>query len=163
MQLFFSAAGDWVKKLNKHYIFLIPDSHVKKLIIIGATSIIKPFIDGAVSFLFLFILVGGNFLDVIVCILVYGSFGCVYIASNILAQRIVGISGNRGVFITFYMGIMTAFIIPGVVMGLVLLSSVPGEMLSISAAILGTPVVLWNFFVSFMTFLLCKNLLNNIE
>lgn len=163
VQFFFSAAGDWVKELNKPYIFLIPDSPVKKLIMAGATSIIKPFIDGAVSYLCLWLLVGGNLLEVFVCILVYGSFGCIYIASNILAQRIVGISGNRGVFITFYMGIMTAFLIPGVVIGLVLLSSVPGEMLSMSAAILGAPVVLWNFFISFMTFLLCKNLLNNIE
>ncbi|MBQ1660790.1 MAG: hypothetical protein II059_13245, partial [Clostridia bacterium] len=163
VQFFFSAAGDWVRELNKPYIFLIPDSPVKKLIMAGATSIIKPFIDGAVSYLCLWLLVGGNLLEVFVCILVYGSFGCIYIASNILAQRIVGISGNRGVFITFYMGIMTAFLIPGVVIGLVLLSSVPGEMLSMSAAILGAPVVLWNFFISFMTFLLCKNLLNNIE
>ena len=163
IQFFFSAAGDWVKELNKPYIFLIPDSAVKKLIMAGATSIIKPFIDGAISFAFLWILVGGFITDVIVCALVYGSFGCIYIASNILAQRIVGISGNRGVFITFYMGIMVLLMIPGILAGIVLLSQLSGYLTAIAATIIGLPVLIWNIFISFMIFLMCKNLLNNIE
>lgn len=163
IQFFFSAAGDWVKELNKPYIFLIPDSPVRKLIMAGATSIIKPFIDGAISFVFLWMLVGGHIPDIIVCTLVYGSFGCIYISSNILAQRIVGISGNRGVFITFYMGIMVVLMIPGIVIGLLALSNVSGYFTIISASVLGFPVFLWNIFISFMIFMLCKNLLNNIE
>ncbi len=163
VQFFFSAAGDWVKELNKPYIFLIPDDPVKKLIMAGATSIIKPFIDGAVSFVLLWIITGGHFVDALVCMLVYGSFGCIYISSNILAQRIVGISGNRGVFITFYMGIMVLLMIPGIAAGIMLLSSISAELTGIAAAFLGLPVLIWNIFISFMIFLMCRNLLNNIE
>lgn len=163
VQFFFSAAGDWVKELNKPYIFLIPDSPVKKLIMAGATSIIKPFIDGAIAFLVLWLIVGGYPTDVLVCMLVYGSFGCIYISSNILAQRIVGISGNRGVFITFYMGIMVLLMIPGIFVGIMLLSAISADWTFIAATVLGTPVLVWNLFISLMIFLLCKNLLNNIE
>jgi len=163
IQFFFSAAGDWVKELNKPYIFLIPDSPVKKLIMAGATSIIKPFTDGAVAFAFLWLLIGGNFLDALSCMVVYGSFGCIYISSNILAQRIVGISGNRGVFITFYMGIMVLLMIPGIVAGILLLSVTSGELMYLAATVLSLPVTVWNLFISFMIFLMCKNLLNNIE
>ncbi len=163
VQFFFSAAGDWVKELNKPYIFLIPDSPVRKLIMAGATSIIKPFIDGAVSYAVLWLLVGGFLPDVVMCALVYGSFGCIYIASNILAQRIVGLSGNRGVFITFYMGIMVILMVPGIVIGLLALSNVHGFLAAISATVIGVPVFLWNILVSFVIFLLCKNLLHNIE
>lgn len=163
VQFFFSAAGDWVKELNKPYIFLIPDDPVKKLIMAGATSIIKPFIDGTIAFLLLYVLVGGHFIDAVACILAYGSFGCIYISSNILAQRIVGISGNRGVFIAFYMGIIVLLMIPGIVAGVLLLSSVGAELTVIAATILTLPVTAWNIFVSFMIFLLCRNLLNNIE
>ena len=163
VQFFFSAAGDWVNELNKHYIFLIPADPVKKLIMAGATSIIKPFIDGAIAFLLLYVLVGGHFIDAVACILAYGSFGCIYISSNILAQRIVGISGNRGVFIAFYMGIIVLLMIPGIVAGVLLLSSVGAELTVIAATILTLPVTAWNIFVSFMIFLLCRNLLNNIE
>lgn len=163
VQFFFSAAGDWVKELNKPYIFLIPDSPVRKLIMAGATSIIKPFIDGAVTYLMLWLLVGGFLPDVLVCPLVYGSFGCIYIASNILAQRIVGLSGNRGVFIAFYMGIMVVLMLPGILIGLLALSNVSGYLSVVSAAVIGVPVFLWNILVSFVIFLLCKNLLHNIE
>ena len=163
VQFFFSAAGDWVKELNKPYIFLIPDNPVRKLIMAGATSIIKPFIDGAVSFALLWLLVGGFLPDVLICPLVYGSFGCIYIASNILAQRIVGLSGNRGVFITFYMGIMVVLMIPGIVIGLLLLSNIHGYFSVVAAAVMGLPVFLWNILVSFVIFMICKNLLHNIE
>lgn len=163
VQFFFSAAGDWVKELNKPYIFLIPDDPVRKLIMAGATSIIKPFIDGAVSFAFLWVLVGGFIPDLIICPLVYGSFGCIYIASNILAQRIVGISGNRGVFITFYMGIMVVLMVPGIVIGLLALSNIHGWLSVISASVMGLPIFLWNILVSFVIFMVCKNLLHNLE
>ena len=163
IQFFFSAAGDWVKELNKPYIFLIPDHPVKKLIMAGATSIIKPFADGAVAFLALWAITGGHFIDALVCMLVYGSFGCIYISSNILAQRIVGISGNRGVFITFYMGIMVLLMTPGIVFGIMLLSSISSELTVIAMTFLGLPVLVWNIFISFMIFLMCRNLLNNIE
>lgn len=163
VQFFFSAAGDWVKELNKPYIFLIPDNPVKKLIMAGATSIIKPFVDGAITYLILFIIVGGQPLDALVCMFAYGSFGCIYISSNILAQRIVGISGNRGVFIAFYMGIMVILMAPGIVFGVLLLSSVISSVTVIAATLLAFPVFVWNIFISFMIFLMCKNLLNNIE
>ena len=163
IQFFFSAAGDWVKELNKPYIFLIPDDPVKKLIMAGATSIIKPFIDGAIAFTILFFIAGGHFIDAFTCMIAYGSFGCIYISSNILAQRIVGISGNRGVFITFYMGIIVLLMIPGIIGGILLLSNISAELTPISATILALPVLVWNIFISFMIFLLCRNLLNNIE
>lgn len=163
VQFFFSAAGDWVKELNKPYIFLIPDHPVRKLIMAGATSIIKPFVDGTITFTVLWLLVGGNTLDAFMSALTYGSFGCVYISSNILAQRIVGVSGNRGVFITIYMGFMVLLMVPGIIMGLLLVPHLPPFLRVVSAAFLELPVLLWNLFISFMTFMVCKNLLNNIE
>ncbi len=163
VQFFFSAAGDWVKELNKPYIFLIPDSSVKKLIMAGATSIIKPFCDGMISFFFLWILVGGSPIDALACALAYGSFGCIYISSNILAQRIVGISGNRGVFITFYMGIMIVLMVPGILAGFFCLTFITWELKVIATTVICIPIIIWNIFISFMIFLMCRNLLNNIE
>ena len=162
VQFFFSAAGDWVKELSKPYIFLIPDSAVKKLIMAGATSIIKPFVDGIAAFGILGIAAGGNISDIIVSMAVYGSFGSVYIAANILAQRIVGTDGNRGVFIAFYMSFIVLLMIPGIGAGLLAVSWL-GQFTYIAATVMGVPIFIWNIFVSFMIFLMCKNLLNNIE
>ncbi len=162
LQFFFSAAGDWVKELSKPYIFLIPDSPVKKLIMASATSIIKPFTDGTIAYIVLALIVGGQIPDIITSILVYGSFGCVYIAANVLAQRIVGMNGNRGIFITFYMSLIFLLMIPGILLGLFSLSNA-GELSIIAATMMGLPVFLWNMLISFLIFLMCRNLLNNAE
>ncbi len=162
LQFFFSAAGDWVKELSKPYIFLIPDSPVKKLIMASATSIIKPFTDGTIAYIVLALIVGGQIPDIVTSILVYGSFGCVYIAANVLAQRIVGMNGNRGIFITFYMSLIFLLMIPGILLGLFSLSNA-GELSIIAATMMGLPVFLWNMLISFLIFLMCRNLLNNAE
>lgn len=162
IQFFFSAAGDWVKELSKPYIFLIPDNAVKKLIMAGATSIIKPYTDGIIAFGILGIITGGNITDILVSMFAYGSFGSVYIAANILAQRIVGMDGNRGVFITFYMSFILLLMIPGIGIGLFAIS-VFGQLSFMAMTVMGIPVIIWNIFISFMIFFMCKNLLNNIE
>ena len=162
VQFFFSAAGDWVKELGKPYIFLIPEDPVKKLIMASATSIIKPFIDAGIAYIILAIVVGGAVPDIITSILVYGSFGGVYIAANVLAQRIVGMNGNRGVFITFYMSLIFLLMIPGILLGILSLSNA-GELSIIAATMMGVPVFLWNMLISFLIFLMCRNLLNNAE
>ena len=162
LQFFFSAAGDWVKELSKPYIFLIPDSPVKKLIMASATSIIKPFTDGTIAYIVLALIVGGQIPDIVTSILVYGSFGCVYIAANVLAQRIVGMNGSRGIFITFYMSLIFLLMIPGILLGLFSLSNA-GELSIIAATMMGLPVFLWNMLISFLIFLMCRNLLNNAE
>ena len=166
VQFFFSASGDWVKELSKPYIFLIPDDPVKKLIMASATSIIKPFIDGAVAYITLSCVLGGWITDIITSILVYGSFGCVYIAANVLAQRIVGMNGNRGIFITFYMSLIFLLMIPGIffgVLSLVYFRHILFGITVIAATVMGIPIFLWNILICFLIFFTCKNLLNNVE
>ncbi len=163
VQFFFSASGDWVKELTKPYIYLIPDSAVKKLIMAAATGLIKPFTDGIITFLLLGIFIGGNPLDIIVCALTYGSFGCLYISSNILAQRIVGVDSSGGIFITFYMSVIVMTLLPGVIAGLIVLSLFAGSLGFIAATLLGAPILLWNLIISLIIFLTCRNLLDNTQ
>lgn len=163
VQFFFSASGDWVKELTKPYIYLIPDGAVKKLIMAAATGIIKPFTDGAITFILLSFLVGGHPVDVITAILTYGSFGTLYIAANILAQRLVGIDSTGGIFITFYMSMIVLTLIPGVVLGLVSLSTLSADLGYIATTLLGVPLFVWNMAVSAGIFIACRNLLNNTE
>ena len=163
VQFFFSASGDWVKELTKPYIYLIPDGAVKKLIMAAATGLIKPFTDGIITFGLLAIFIGGQPIDIIICALAYGSFGSIYIATNVLAQRIAGLDSSGGIFITFYMSVMIITLIPGIVIGLIVLSSFAGSYGYIATTLLGTPVLIWNMAVSLIIFCSCRNLLNNTE
>ena len=163
VQFFFSASGDWVKELTKPYIYLIPDGAVKKLVMAAATGIIKPFTDGIITIGLLAVFVGGHPLDIVICALTYGSFGTLYIAANILAQRLVGIDSTGGIFITFYISMIVLTLLPGVVIGLVVLSSFAGEFGFIATTLLGGPIMVWNIIVSAGIFIACRNLLNNTE
>ncbi len=163
VQFFFSASGDWVKELTKPYIYLIPDGAVKKLVMAAATGIIKPFTDGIITFVILAFVAGGQPVDVITAALTYGSFGTLYIAANVLAQRLVGIDSTGGIFITFYMSMIVLTLLPGVVIGLVVLSTMSGSYGFIAATLLGAPLFIWNMIVSAGIFIACRNLLNNTE
>ena len=94
--------------------------------------------------------------------MVYGSFGCVYIAANVLAQRIVGMDGNRGIFITFYMSLIFLLMVPGVFLGVMALTHAR-MFADISATVMGLPIFFWNISISLLIFLMCRNLLNNVE
>lgn len=163
IQFFFSASGDWVKELNKPYIYLIPDNPVKKLIMASTTSIVKPFSDSFITFVILGICVQAYIIDILTSILVYTSFGCVYIASNMIAQRAVGIKGSRGIFMTFYMSMIFLLLLPGIILGVTVLAAFAGIYPEIAATLMGVPVFVWNFFISFMIFFICRNLLNKSE
>lgn len=163
IQFFFSTAGDWVKELNKPYIYLVPDNGVKKLIMASMTTLLKPLTDAMIAFSILGIVISANVLDIITAVLVYASFGSIYLVSNIMAQRIVGLNGSRGIFITFYMGFILLILIPGIAAGILALTQLSGVYPAIAATIMGVPVFIWNFFISLIIFLMCKNLLNNTE
>ena len=163
VQFFFSASGDWVKELTKPYIYLIPDGAVKKLIMASATGLIKPYTDGIITFGLLGIVFGGNIFDMISAAIAYGSFGTLYISANILAQRITGLESSGGVFITFYMSLIVAVMIPGIAAGIVVLSQLAGSLSFMATTLIAVPVLVWNIFISFIIFLACRNLLNNTE
>ncbi len=163
VQFFFSAASDWVKELTKPYIYLIPDSAVKKLVMAAATGLIKPFTDGFIAFFILSAFIRGELCDILVSALVYGSFGSVYIAANILAQRLVGVDSTGGVFITFYMSVIVLTLLPGIILGVVVLSQFAGVFGNIATTLFDLPICLWNMLISAVIFLACRNLLDNSE
>lgn len=163
IQFFFSTAGDWVKELNKPYIYLVPDSGVKKLIMASMTTLLKPLTDAVIAFSILGIVISAHIFDIVTAILVYASFGSIYLVSNIMAQRIVGLNGSRGVFITFYMGFILVTLLPGIAAGIFALTQFSGIYPELAATIMGIPVFIWNIFISLIIFILCKNLLNNTE
>lgn len=163
VQFFFSASGDWVKEMTKPYIYLIPDGAVKKLVMASATGLIKPFTDGFITYFLLSVYNHGHLCDIIVSALVYGSFGTLYIAANILAQRLVGIDSSGGIFITFYMSLIVLTLIPGVIAGLLVLANFAGVFGSIASTLLGLPILIWNMAISAVIFLMCRNLLDNTQ
>lgn len=165
VQFFFTVSDDWIKELQKPYIFMIPASPVKKLIMSCATSVIKPFIDGVVAFLIGGILFGANPLDVLACITVYFSCGLLYTSLNVLVQRFMGKAGNRGVLMVVYMLLLFVALIPGIAVSTILFltTSAQASTSVFFAARLCFPAAVCNFVIAFLVFMLSKRTLNNME
>lgn len=165
VQFFFTVSDDWIKELQKPYIFMVPASPVEKLIMSCATSVIKPLIDGAIAFTVSGILFAANPFDVLACIALYFSCGFLYTSLNVLVQRFMGKSGNRGVLMVVYMILLFIALIPGIVISVLLFLTCEAETLYsvFFAARLCFPAAICNFAVAFLIFMLSKKTLNNME
>ena len=165
IQFFFTVSDDWIKELQKPYIFMVPASPVKKLIMSCATSVIKPFIDGVIAFAIGGALFSASPIDILACIAVYFSCGLVYTSLNVLVQRFMGKTGNRGVLMVVYMILLFAALTPGIVVSATLFftasAKIPYNIFL--AARLCFPAAVCNFIIAFLVFLLSKRTLNNME
>ncbi len=159
MQLFFSAAGDWAKELSKPYIYLVPDSPLKKLIFASLTSIIKPFFDGLLLFIVAGVICSASPVMIIVSIIVYTSVSCVYCGVNILTDRVLGFLNNQVLSMFLFIMISLVLLLPGIAF-----SIITGILLSeMSLWIALLPLVIWNLIASLVIAVLCKNTLHNME
>ncbi len=155
---FLNAAGEWGREIMKPYLYMVPASPLKKLIWASLTSIIKPGLDGLIIFVIGGILVKGSPLTVAVCIFMFFSFGCLFTASNILSQRLLGQMANKGLIMVLYILLVLLLVLPGLLVGVVLyfVFHTPG-------AVMGIPVILWNIGLSFGIYAICQNTLHNME
>ena len=155
---FLNAAGEWGREIMKPYLYMVPASPLKKLIWASLTSIIKPAVDGVVIFVAGGILVKASPLTVVVSVLMFFSFGCLFTSSNILSQRLLGQMANKGLIMVLYILIVLLLTLPGLAAGLVLYFGfhTPG-------AVMGIPVAVWNIGLSFGIYAICQNTLHNME
>jgi hypothetical protein len=155
----FNAAGDWVQELQKPYIYLIPATPFDKLIWASLSTVIKPVVDGVLIFTALSIILSASPATALLCMLVYSSMGFLYIAANILFQRLFGQGISKGIVMLAYMLVILLLLAPGIGISAVL-SIFAGWLPEL---VIGLPVVIWNILISIGVFAACRNLLSTVE
>ena len=163
IQFFFTVSDDWVKELQKPYIFMVPDKSVNKLITACATSVFKPLVDGVIAFAVGGVVFGANPLDVCSCMTVYFSCGLIYTSLNVLVQRFMGKQGNRGVIMVVYMLLLFIALIPGIAVSISLFVFLPGGVFQSTMIAARLPSASCNIIVSLLIFLMCRRSLENME
>lgn len=161
---FLNAAGDWSRELSSQYIFLAPEPPFQKLLWASMTSFLKPVFDGILVFAVTGIVVQASVPTVLICILLYASYGCIFTAGNVLAKRVFGGMANRGIVMVLYMFLLVLIAGPGIC-GMVFVymgahTAVPMILLPL---LMGLPVVIWNVAVTGLVFSICRNLLASAE
>jgi hypothetical protein len=158
-----NAAGDWSRELTKPYIYLVPADPFRKLIWASMTSVIKPFVDGAVFFFVLCAVVHANLLTALVCFLAYGSFGLLFLSGNVLGQRTMGSMANRGLFMMLYMLLLLLLMAPGIGGSVAVYMTLKSGPAAFLLFLSGLPMVGWNVIVSLVILFCCRNLLSDTE
>lgn len=120
MHFIFSANDNWTKELSKPYIYLIPDSSIKKIIFATLADTIKNFIDGFVIFITAGVLVGADIITMILCGLTYGAFGAVFIYGNVLFVRIFSASHSQNLKAFLRMILILLILVPGIILSVVM-------------------------------------------
>lgn len=155
----FSPAGDWVQELQKPYIYLIPERPFDKLVWASLSTVIKPIIDGFISFTALCVILSANPAFALLCMLIYSSLGLLFTAANVLSQRLIGQVIGKGLTMIIYMFIILLLLVPGIGISTVL-SIFAGWL---PEFVIGLPIVVWNILISLGIFAACRNLLSTVE
>lgn len=156
MQLFSSSMGRWLRELIQPYVYLIPADPFKKLIGICRESICKAAVEAVVVMVPVGIIVSASPLDIAVCVIARFTFSLLFMAGNIVVERIFGEVVNKVLIIGLFIFAMLILALPGVVVGIIL-----GNAYGTAAAMLVISV--WNTGVSALVAFLCRDILNYAE
>ena len=139
---------------------MVPESPFRKLLGICRESVLKVCVEAAVLFIPIGLILGLSVFEILACIAARIGFGVLFIAGNILIERVLGSMVSKTLIVFLYFIIMILIAAPGIVLG-------------VGAALLfpaGGAVVLpmlsmfvWNTLAAVLIVYLCRNILDYAE
>lgn len=159
MQLFSVALGRFNRELIKPYIYLIPEPPLKKLLYAIKESLIADAWEAVIIFLVVGFILGASPLEVVMCMVARVSFALLFIAGNVLVERVFGMVTSKTLIFLFYFLALLVMAVPGIVALIVLSIVLP--VLETAVGLLAMAVV--NVLIAVLVLWLCRNLLQYAE
>lgn len=160
MQLFSSSFGRWIRELTKPYVYLVPVGPFRKLMMICMENVLKVAIEAVILFVVVAIVLSLSPGLAVVAILARIGFGILFMAGNVLIERILGPVNSKILVMVLYFLIMVAIAIPGLVLAIVFVAL---QQL-VDATLIGLLItVAWNLLASTLILFLCRNMLSFAE
>ncbi len=161
MQLFSSALGRWVRELTLPYVYMIPVSPFVKLVNVCKENVYKICVEALLLFIPVGIITQASIPDILACMVARVGFGLLFMAGNILTERILGSLSSKVLILSFYFLIMLLLCAPGLILGFVLNFVLFADTLSL-------PFILlvgfgWNLIASALVTFFCRDILNYAE
>lgn len=159
MQLFTTALGRWVRELTLPYVYLIPAKPFKKLLRICQENLLKISVEAVILFGIIGLILKLPFIQILICIVARISFGLLFMAGNVLIERLFGTVTSKGIILMLYFFGMILLVIPGIVLGSVCAVFMP--QFEISVGLLACS--LGNILISLVILYMCRNILDYAE
>lgn len=159
MQVFSISFGQWARELTMPYVYLSPAPAFKKLVMICAQSIFQMLLESTLIFVVAGIMAQASIWDIVGCIIARVSMGLLFLAANILLERLVGSAVNKTITMMLYFLAVIILIIPGAVAAIVL-----GVMLQLPVMLPSFLVLtVCNTAIAALIGFLCRDVLNYAE
>lgn len=160
MNIILSQSNLWSMELEKHYIYLIPESSIKKIIYATLLENIKALITGLITFTIATFIYDTSLLQGLVLGISYASFTSVVLYSDLIIRRMLGAN------LSLFAERLIRFLIIGIILvpGLVL-SFILGSFLNIYTAGQGTYLILilYNLMISLLFIAFSKGIFEKID
>lgn len=156
LQFFSMMTGRWMKELVLPFVYLVPQPAFRKLLAICQEQIRMISVEAVVLMTATGLLIGASPLVIVAMIAARIGYGILYMAGNILAERILGGLANKILIFTLYFLILLLVAAPGIVLGIVVgifLGTAPGLLVTL----------IWNLLASGIIGFTCKDILNCAE
>ncbi len=156
LQFFSMMTGRWIKELILPYVYLVPQPAFRKLLAICREQIRSICAEAVVLMIVVGVIIEASPLVIVAMIAARIGYGVLYMAGNILAERILGGLTNKIITFTLYFVILLLVAAPGILLG-----SVAGIFIGTAVGLLVT--LLWNLLASAIIGFACKDILNCAE
>ena len=157
MQLFSVSMGRWLRELTLPYVYLVPAGAFQKLLAICRESFLKVIAEAVLVFLPAGLILQAGPITIAACILARIGFGALFMAGNILIERVLGSLTSKALILFLYFIVLAALSAPGVIAAVVI-----GLLLS-STALAFAAMFVWNMAAAALIFYLCRDILHYAE
>lgn len=127
MQILFIGTGRGLKETYSHYIYLIPESSMKKILWSNMEIMARVLIESLLTFGISGAVLGAGVLDILACIAVYTLFSFLLLGINYLSMRVTGADIGAGLLIMLYYLAVVLAMLPGLVAALVAGFAIGGD------------------------------------
>lgn len=158
-QIFLIGTGRGLKELYAHYIYLIPESSLAKIIWSNLEIIVKVLVESVLVFGIAGAILGESPFMIAMAIVVYTLFSLLLLGINYLSLRWTGADMSAGLLIMIYMLMVVIIMLPGLVPALVVGSIIEGWGVILGLGILAV----WELLAAFGCFALSRGILHRCD
>lgn len=157
MQIFMIGTGRGLKELYMHYIYLIPENSLRKIVWSNLEIVFKVLVESLVVFSIAGLIMGASAPLIAVGIAVYVLFSFLLLGINYLSMRWTGADVSAGLLIFLYTVAVILIMLPGLVAAIFISSM-------LDSALLGMGILaLWELLAAFACFALSKGVLHRTD
>lgn len=127
-QLFLIGMGRGLKELYMHYIYLIPDGSLSKIIWNSIETVVRAAVEAVVIFAAVGVIARLPILDTLGAAVAYMLFIFFLMGINYASLRVSGGSINAGLYIVLYIAAVIVSMLPGIIVAIILGSSMPAHL-----------------------------------